>query len=298
MNKNFQMKGPQWHMVENQGQKTQLSSHTEQIRTGGDCHQKQCDLVTCLRSVRLSVCVRLGGGSRGILSESEWLWGLMGLKRSVGTVSCWENSSGCERTEPLEPAHKQGPLWIWRGNNASWCGDPLRKWPAMTPVVSLGVIYLKCNSVSHLIGPCGCPACAGAPASVLEAVLEPRGQGAAGGGTCSCRWAGSVCVPPQASWRSAGFPPVAPQDRAALAGEREERVRVPLELEGLGLLFYSSTVTLDTQREQRGSDRQHTQKTDRIFACWSWLAQSCHRSQKQDCARLKFTSTFFLLFCL
>lgn len=64
-------------------------------------------LVTCLRSVRLSVCARLGGGSRGMLSESEWLWGLMGLKRSVGTASCWENSSGCERTDPLEPAHKQ-----------------------------------------------------------------------------------------------------------------------------------------------------------------------------------------------
>lgn len=51
--------------------------------------------------------MRLGGGSRGILSESEWLWGLMGLKRSVGTVSCCENSSGCERTEPLEPAYNR-----------------------------------------------------------------------------------------------------------------------------------------------------------------------------------------------
>lgn len=50
--------------------------------------------------------MRLGGGSRGILSESEWLWGLMGLKRSVGTVSFTEESSGCERTEPLDPAHK------------------------------------------------------------------------------------------------------------------------------------------------------------------------------------------------
>lgn len=69
--------------------------------------RKQNDLVTCLRSVRLSVWVRRGGGSRGMLSESEWLWGLMGLKRSVGTVSCWENSSGWERTELLEPAHKR-----------------------------------------------------------------------------------------------------------------------------------------------------------------------------------------------
>jgi len=43
--------------------------------------------------------------------------------------------------------------------------------------------------------------CAGAPVSVLEGVLEagPRPPPAAGGGTCSCRWAGSVCVPPQAS---------------------------------------------------------------------------------------------------
>lgn len=32
---------------------------------------EQCGVVTCLRSVRLTVCVRLGGGSRGILSESE-----------------------------------------------------------------------------------------------------------------------------------------------------------------------------------------------------------------------------------
>lgn len=68
---------------------------------------EQEDLVTCLRSVRLSVCVCLGGGRRGIFSESGWLWGLMGLKRSVGTVSCWEKSSGCERKDALEPAHKQ-----------------------------------------------------------------------------------------------------------------------------------------------------------------------------------------------
>lgn len=68
---------------------------------------KECVVVTCLRSVRLSVCVRLGAGNRGMLSESEWLWGLMGLKRSVGTASCWEHLSGWERTELLEPAHKQ-----------------------------------------------------------------------------------------------------------------------------------------------------------------------------------------------
>lgn len=47
-------------------------------------------------------------------SESEWLWGLMGLKRSVGTVSCWVNSSGWERTELLEPAQKQTQQWIWQ----------------------------------------------------------------------------------------------------------------------------------------------------------------------------------------
>lgn len=64
----------------------------------------QCDLVTCLWSVRLNVCARLGGGSRGMLSESEWPMGLMVLKRSAGTFSCWERSSGWERTELLEPA--------------------------------------------------------------------------------------------------------------------------------------------------------------------------------------------------
>lgn len=31
---------------------------------------KQCGLVTCLRSVRWSVCVCLGGGSGGMLSKS------------------------------------------------------------------------------------------------------------------------------------------------------------------------------------------------------------------------------------
>lgn len=41
-----------------------------------------------------------------MLSESEWLWGLMGLKRSAGTVSCWENSPGCDRSEQLEPAQR------------------------------------------------------------------------------------------------------------------------------------------------------------------------------------------------
>lgn len=40
-----------------------------------------------------------------MLSESEWLRGLMGLKKSKGTVSCWDNVSGCECTEPLEPEH-------------------------------------------------------------------------------------------------------------------------------------------------------------------------------------------------
>lgn len=57
------------------------------------------------------------------------------------------------------------------------------------------------DSLHYLIGPFGCPLCAGAPVSVLEAVLEPGsgGQRAVGAGTCSCRWAGSVCVPPQTS---------------------------------------------------------------------------------------------------
>ncbi len=36
---------------------------------------------------------------------------------------------------------------------------------------------------------------------------------------------------------------MAPQDPDSLAGEGEERVRVPLELKGLGLLFNSSTFT-------------------------------------------------------
>lgn len=68
--------------------------------------------VTCLRSLRLTACVRLGGGSRGIPSESEWLWGLMGLKRSVGMVSRWENSSGWERTEPLEPGNQKAGSFL------------------------------------------------------------------------------------------------------------------------------------------------------------------------------------------
>lgn len=65
--------------------------------------------------------------------------------------------------------------------------------------------------------------------SVLEAVLELPGQ--RGGGTCSCRWAGSVCVPPQASLRSVGCPPVAPQGQAAQAREVGEECQGP---SGLG----------------------------------------------------------------
>lgn len=75
-------------------------------------YSKECNLFTCLRSVRLSVCVCLGGGSRGMLSKSMWLWGLMGLKRSVATVIWWENSSGWECTDPLEPAHEN--QWVIR----------------------------------------------------------------------------------------------------------------------------------------------------------------------------------------
>lgn len=81
---------------------------------------KQCGLVTCLRSVRLNVCACLGGCSRGIFSESEWLWGLMGLKRSVGTVSWWENSSGWECTDPLDPAHIQQQSYLTRGTQSNF----------------------------------------------------------------------------------------------------------------------------------------------------------------------------------
>lgn len=87
-----------------------------ETRTGGKA-SKQCGLVTCLRSVRLSVCVCLG---RGMPSESEWLWGLMGRKRSVGTVSWWENSSGWECTDPLEPAHIQQQSHHTRGTQSNF----------------------------------------------------------------------------------------------------------------------------------------------------------------------------------
>lgn len=80
---------------------------------------------------------------------------------------------------------------------------------------------------------------------------------------------------------------MAPQDRAAQAGEREKRVRVALDLEGLELDYNSTTFTLfqmhsqlisfKTQCEQRGSSRQHTQKTDRIFA-WHRAATD-HRNK-------------------
>lgn len=112
---------------------------------------KQCGLVTCLRSVRLNVCACLGGCSRGIFSKSEWLWGLMGLKRSVGTVSWWEHSSGWECTDPLDPAHIQQQSYltgvskaIFLLNGASFCSD--------------------CD---YLTGSCECPICAGNPSSVL-----------------------------------------------------------------------------------------------------------------------------------
>lgn len=49
--------------------------------------------LTCLRRVRESVCPRRGGGILGIHSESDRLWGLMGRKSSVGTVSCCVVSS-------------------------------------------------------------------------------------------------------------------------------------------------------------------------------------------------------------
>lgn len=80
--------------------------------------------------------------------------------------------------------------------------------------------YLFIHSVEgthYLTGPYGCPVYAVVPVSVFEAVLEPHSRRAAAGGTCSCHWAGSVCVPLQASGRSAGCPPLVPQDRAAPA---------------------------------------------------------------------------------
>lgn len=51
----------------------------------------------------------------------------------------------------------------------------------------------------YLTGLCGCSVCAGEPVTASEAVLGPRVPGAAGGGTCSCRWAESVSAPPSAS---------------------------------------------------------------------------------------------------
>lgn len=92
------------------------------------------------------------------------------------------------------------------------------------------------------IGPCECPVCAGAPVGVLQwEMFAPR---AVARGTCSCRWVGSACVPPQAFWRSTGCRPEAPQDRAAPPGEAEKTIRVAPEQEEPGLLFNSLTLTL------------------------------------------------------
>lgn len=51
----------------------------------------------------------------------------------------------------------------------------------------------------YLTGPYGCPVYAVVPVSVFEAVLKPHSRRPAVGETCSCHWAGSVCVPLPAS---------------------------------------------------------------------------------------------------
>lgn len=85
---------------------------------------------------------------------------------------------------------------------------------------------------------------------------------------------------------------------------REQRVKVCLGREGWEQLWtwalshsntFHSWYLSKTQYGQRGSSRQHRKQTDRIFACRSWLAQSCHRSRKRDPAMFKFLSAFFLL---
>lgn len=148
----------------------------------------RCYLVTCRRSVRVSACVRLGRGCRCTPSESEWLWGLMGLKKSVGTVSCWERSSGCDCTEPVEPTTR---AQTWQVSKSSQLSNSLRH---------------LFSSKDYRIEPCGCPICVGVLVTELKAVAEQekRAQTVAGGKTCSCRWAESGSVQLQAFWHSAG----------------------------------------------------------------------------------------------
>lgn len=165
----------------------------DNMKKGFGC---RCYLVTCRRSVRLSACVHLGRGCRCTLSESEWLWGLMGLKKSVGTVSCWECSSGCDCTEPLEPTAR---AQNWQVNKTSQLSNSLRH------------LFI---SKDYQIEPCGCPAYVGVLVTDLRAAVEQenRGQRVAGGKTYSCRWAESGSVPLQAFWRSAGCLSVAPHN--------------------------------------------------------------------------------------
>lgn len=73
------------------------------------------------------------------------------------------------------------------------------KWTSSPVVVEWYLFIHSVEGTHYLTGPCGCPAYAGNPVSVFEAVLEPSGQRAPVGETCSCHWAGSVCVPLQAS---------------------------------------------------------------------------------------------------
>lgn len=112
------------------------------------------------------------------------------------------------------------------------------------------------------IGPCECPVCAGAPVGVLQwEMFAPR---AVARGTCSCRWVGSACVPPQAFWRSTGCRPEAPQNQAAPPGEAEKTIRVTQNKKSLGcslthLLSHSYQYThrlstvISIHRKHRGS---------------------------------------------
>lgn len=121
------------------------------------------------------------------------------------------------------------------------------------------------------------------PLTVLEDVqqLELFDQQAPEGRACSCHWAGSVCVPLWASWRSAGCPSVAPQGQAAPAVEWQQKVRVCLGGSGLLPYFKQSYSQLVFLYDGLWTKRQWLSAyMENVFAHWSWLAQNSLRSQK------------------
>lgn len=112
--------------------------------------------------------------------------------------------------------------------------------------------------------------------------MDRRDQRAAEGRTCSYRWAGSECVPPQAFGHSAGCLLVAAVEHT------KQRVRVLLSLTGgttalslrhsnMAISTFTTVVSL-RQNMHRVTAFIGVHRKQKIFKRWSSLAQCSYRT--------------------